>query len=356
MPNESTIEIAVRKTLKSRIDEVDFNKLEFGKYVSDHMLVCDYANQSWQTPQIVPFANLSISPTALALHYGQTVFEGMKAFRMDNGRINIFRIDKHYERFARSLDRMCMAIPPKEVFEEGMMKLIEIDRAWVPNKPETALYIRPFVFATEARFGVKVSEEYRFIIFTGPVGQLYSRTVKVKVETKYTRAAKGGTGFTKCGGNYGASYYPTQLARSEGYDQVLWTDARDHQYIEESGMMNVAFMIDGIIRTPALSDTILDGITRDSLLQIAGDNGYTIKEGPVSIAELEEAFNNKTITEAAGIGTAAIVLPIGTIGINGTDHQLPPYNQESSFNKIKLLLENVRSGRSADVYGWNYIV
>ena len=356
MPNEPTIDISIRKTLRSRIDEVDFNKLEFGKYVSDHMLVCDYTDKSWQTPQIVPFANLSLSPTALALHYGQTVFEGMKAFRMDDGRINIFRIDKHYDRFARSLDRMCMAIPTKEIFEEGMMKLIEIDRVWVPSKPETALYIRPFVFATEARFGVKVSEEYRFVIFTGPVGQLYNRTVKVKVETQYTRAARGGTGFTKCGGNYGASFYPTQLARSEGYDQVLWTDGRDHQYIEESGMMNVAFVIDGIIRTPTLSDTILDGVTRDSLLQIARDNGYKVEEAPVSIAELEEAFKNKTITEAAGIGTAAIVLPIGTIGINGINYQLPPYNQESVFNKIKLLLEDVRAGRSADLYGWNYII
>ena len=356
MPTEPTIDISVRKTLRSRINEVDFNKLEFGKYVSDHMLLCDYNNKKWETPQIVPFANLSISPTALCLHYGQTVFEGMKAFRMEDGRINIFRIDKHYERFTRSLDRMCMAIPTKEIFEEGMMKLIEIDRTWVPSKPETALYIRPFVFATEARFGVKISEEYRFVIFTGPVGQLYNRPVKVKVETKYTRAAKGGTGFTKCGGNYGASFYPTQLARSEGYDQVLWTDGRDHQFIEESGMMNVAFVINGVIRTPVLSDTILDGITRDSLLEIARDKGYEVKEAPVSIAELEEAFTNKSITEAAGIGTAAIVLPIGTIGINGKDHQLPAYANESILNKIKLILEDIRFGRSVDEYSWNYII
>jgi len=354
--NEYAIDIPVRRTSNSRINEIDFNKLEFGKYVSDHMLICDFVNKAWQKPQILPFANLSMSPTALALHYGQTVFEGMKAFKMDSGRINIFRIDKHYDRFARSLDRMCMAIPPKEIFEEGLMKLVDIDKNWVPSKPETALYLRPFVFATEARFGVKVSEEYRFVIFTGPVGQLYNRAIKVKVETKYTRAAKGGTGFTKCGGNYGASYYPTQLARNEGYDQVLWTDGRDHQYIEESGMMNVAFVIDGIIRTPSPSDTILDGVTRDSLLQIARDSGYTVQEGPISIDELEEAFKNNSITEAAGIGTAAIVLPIGTIGIHGINYQLPSYSNENIFQQLKLKLENLRSGRTDDLYGWNHIV
>jgi len=354
--NEVALDIPVRRTPHSRINEVDFDKLEFGKYVSDHMLVCDFSNKTWQTPQIVPFANLSISPTALALHYGQTVFEGMKAFYMEDGRTNIFRIDKHYERFARSLDRMCMAIPPKEIFEEGLMKLVETDRNWVPSKPETALYLRPFVFATEARFGVKVSEEFRFIVFTGPVGQLYNRSVKVKVETNYTRAAKGGTGFTKCGGNYGASFYPTQLARKEGFDQVLWTDGRDHQYIEESGMMNVAFVIDGIIRTPSPSDTILDGVTRDSLMQIAKDNGYKVQEGPVSVVELEKAFQNNSITEAAGIGTAAIVLPIGTIGINGINYQLPLYNNESIFHHLKLKLEDLRSGKANDIYGWNHVV
>ncbi|HYM94770.1 MAG TPA: branched-chain amino acid aminotransferase [Chitinophagaceae bacterium] len=353
---EITTDFIVRKSTHSRLNEVDFTKLEFGKYISDHMLVCDYYHKEWQTPQIVPFENLSISPAALALHYGQTVFEGMKAFRMDDGRINIFRIHKHYERFARSLDRMCMAIPPKEIFEEGLMKLIEIDKAWVPSQPESALYLRPFVFATEARFGVKISEEFRFIVFTGPVGKLYTRPIKVKVETEYTRAAKGGTGFTKCGGNYGASFYPTQKAREEGYDQVLWTDGRDHEYIEESGMMNVMFVIDSVIITPALSDTILDGVTRDSFLQLARENGYKVEERPVSISELEKAFRKNTIAEAAGIGTAAVVLPIGTIGINGTDFHLPQYSHENIFLKLKKHLEDIRSGRANDIYGWNSIV
>src|SRR4051812_47274501 len=235
--------ITVRKTKYSRAGQIDFDNLEFGKYVSDHMLIADFAHGQWQQPQIVPYANLSLNPSTLALHYGQTVFEGMKAFRTHDGRVNIFRIERHYERFARSLDRMCMAIPPKEIFIEGLARLVELDNAWVPKKRGAALYLRPFVYASEAKFGVKISDQYRFIIFTGPVPELYARPIKVKVETHYARAAKGGTGFAKCGGNYGGAFYPTQLARQQGYDQVLWTDARENKFIEESGMMNVMFVI-----------------------------------------------------------------------------------------------------------------
>lgn len=185
-------EIAVQKTRYSRIHEVDFKKLEFGKYVSDHMLVCDFSNGKWKRPHIVPYANLSLSPTALGLHYGQTVFEGLKAFRMRDGRINIFRMKKHYDRFVKSLERMCMAVVPKDIFTDGLMQLIRLDNAWVPSDPGTSLYIRPFIYASEARFGVKVSDEYRFVIFTGPVPSLYAEPIKVKVETHYVRAGKGG--------------------------------------------------------------------------------------------------------------------------------------------------------------------
>ncbi|MGB8190425.1 MAG: branched-chain amino acid aminotransferase, partial [Chitinophagaceae bacterium] len=266
-----TAEILIRKSKSSRISEVDFNELEFGKYIADHMLICDYIDGEWQTPQIVPFANLSMSPATLALHYGQTVFEGMKAFRMHDDRINIFRMDKHYERLNRSLDRMCMAVVPEEVFMEGLQQLVSLERQWVPGQPGSALYLRPFMYASEARFGVKISDEYRFVIFSGPVGPYYSQPLKVKVETEYIRAAKGGTGYAKCGGNYGGAFYPAKLARQSGYDQVLWTGGRDNKYIEESGTMNVMFVIDDVLVTPPLSDSILDGVTRDSLLTLAND-------------------------------------------------------------------------------------
>lgn len=353
---ELTANFPVRKTNHSRIKDVDFNDLEFGRYISDHMLVCDYANEEWHAPHILPFSNLSISPAALALHYGQTVFEGMKAFRMQDGRISIFRIEKHYERFVRSLERMCMAVVPKEIFMEGLVQLIRLDQAWVPSGEKNSLYLRPFAFASEARFGVKVSEEYRFLIFTAPVPAVYSKPVKVKVETQYVRAARGGTGTAKCGGNYGASFLPTKNAREEGYDQVLWTDSKENKYIEESGMMNVMFVINNTIVTPPLSDSILDGVTRESLLTLANDLGYRTEERQISIDELAIAFRKGTITEAFGAGTAAIVAPISTIHISGIDYNLPSYNDTNVMFRIKKKLDNIRYGLDEDVYDWNYII
>lgn len=353
---ELLTDIQVRTTNHPKVQGVDFDKLEFGKYISDHMLVCDYANGEWQQAQIVPFANLSLNPATLALHYGQTVFEGMKAFRMKDGRINIFRIERHYDRFARSLDRMCMAVPPKDIFTEGMIKLIETDKNWVPGKNGAALYIRPFVYASEARFGIKVAEQYRFIIFTGPVPELYAKPIKVKVETQYIRAARGGTGYVKCGGNYGAAFYPTQLARQQGYDQLLWTTGGENPTIEESGMMNVMFVINNKLVTPPLSDSILDGVTRDSLLTLANDLGYEIEERTISVDELETAFLTRTISEAFGAGTAAVVAPIQTIHINGIDFSLPDYSHESLSYKVKEKLERIRTGVDGDPYGWNYIL
>ncbi len=353
---ETILSIPVKRVQRSALLDADFNNLEFGRYVSDHMLVCDFNEGDWHQPQIIPFANLSVNPATLALHYGQTVFEGMKAFRMTNGQINIFRIEKHYDRFCRSLDRMCMAIPPKEVFIEGLVRLVQTDMAWVPKQKGAALYLRPFVYASEARFGVKISSTYRFIIFTGPVPELYAEPIKVKVETKYVRAAQGGTGFAKCGGNYGGSYYPTKLAREEGYEQVLWTDSREHKFIEESGMMNVMFVFNNKIVTPPLSDSILDGVTRDSLLQLASDLGYQTEERPVSVDELEESFRNNIISEAFGAGTAAVVAPIKTIKINELDFHLPVYNDNCIHRVIKSKLNEIRSGISPDVYQWNYII
>jgi branched-chain amino acid aminotransferase len=348
--------IKVRKALHSRISEVDFDHLEFGKHISDHMLICDYYNNEWQEPLITPFANLSLSPATLAFHYGQTVFEGMKAFLMDDGRINIFRMEKHYSRFGKSLERMCMAIPPKEIFMEGLKNLVTVDKEWIPRKAHCALYLRPFVIATEKALGVKVSSEYRFIIFTSPVPSVYSKPINLKVETKYIRAAKGGTGFTKCGGNYGGAFYPTHLAKEQGYDQVLWTDAAQNKFIEESGMMNVMFVIEDTIVTPPLSDTILDGVTRDSLLTLASDMGFRIEVRPISVDELQNSFRNNTIAEAFGVGTAAVVAPVKTININSTDFHLPDYSHENLSAKMKEKLQSIRAGKEADVHNWNFIV
>jgi branched-chain amino acid aminotransferase len=354
---DTLIPISTRKTKESAISKVDFDHLEFGKYISDHMLVCDFSrDKGWQAPMILPYANLSLSPATLALHYGQTVFEGMKAFRMTDGRINIFRIERHYERFARSLERMCMAVPPKETFIDGLTQLVELDKDWVPSRNGAALYLRPFVYASESRFGLKISDQFRFVIFTGPVNELYAKPIKIKLETRYSRAARGGTGFAKCGGNYGASFLPTKEAREEGYDQVLWTDSIGHNYIEESGMMNIMFVINGRIVTPALTDSILDGVTRDSLLTLAADLGYPCEERPLSVAELEHAFRENAITEAFGAGTAAVVAPISTINIGAIDYQLPAYDQNNLMFRIKAELENIRTGKVDDRFNWNYVI
>jgi len=351
-----TQDIPVKKIRRSKIGKVDFSSLEFGKYISDHMLVCDYYDGEWQTPQILPFANLSLSPATLALHYGQSVFEGMKAFRMKDGSINIFRIDKHYDRLVKSLQRMCMQVPPKEIFAEGLTELVKLDKAWVPDENGSSLYIRPFVFASEAKFGVKVADEYRFIIFSGPVGPYYAKPLRVKVEREFIRAAKGGTGYAKCAGNYGGAFYPTQLAREKGFDQVLWTDAGENKFIEESGTMNVMFVINGKLITPGLSDSILDGVTRDSLIQLAKDKGVAVEERRIGTDELITAFRDNTITEAFGAGTAAVVAPINLIHIDGVDYKLPFYTVNNLMNQLKQQLEDIRTGRVSDIYNWNHII
>lgn len=349
---ELTEEIIIRPISESRLPEVDFDHLEFGKYVSDHMLSCEYKDHSWQNARIIPFGDISISPTCLALHYGQSVFEGLKAFRMENGNVSIFRPEKHYERFMKSMKRMCMPEIPRELFMSGLQQLINIDRDWIPESKGSALYIRPIVFASEGRFGVKISDEYRFIIFTGPTGPMFQQALRVKVETEYSRAARGGTGSAKCSGNYGGAFYPTRMAREQGYDQVLWTDANEHVNIEESGMMNVMFVIDDVLVTPPLSDSILDGVTRDSLLTIAKDLGIGVEERMVSVEELSSAFRKNSISEAFGAGTAAVVSPIETINIRGIDHHLPAYNEKAVMFRLKDTLEAIREGNQEDKYDW----
>lgn len=347
--------IMIRPIAASRISTVNFEQLEFGKYISDHMLVCDYTDGQWQTPRVIPFSDITLSPASLALHYGQSVFEGMKAFSLPDGKINLFRPKKHYERFMRSLDRMCMPAMTEDIFIRGLEELLKIDREWIPSSPGSALYIRPFMFASEGRFGVKVADEYRYIVFTGPVGPAFSKPLKLKVETRFSRAARGGTGFAKCSGNYGGAFYPTMMARKEGFDQVIWTDAATHSTIEESGMMNIILVMDGILVTPPLSDSILDGITRDTLLTLAKDLDIPVVERPVSIQELEQAFKDRTISEAFGAGTAAVVSPVETIHINGNDYSLPS-DLDAIMFRLKEKLEDIRTGKAQDTHQWNHII
>jgi branched-chain amino acid aminotransferase len=352
-----TSTIAVERIKKSRIDEVDFNNLEFGKYISDHMLVADYDNGQWGNPSIVPFGEMRMTPAILSLHYGQAVFEGMKAFKMKNGDINIFRPHKHLSRFNKSLDRMCMPTISEEMWLSSLQALIETDQQWIPDGEGASLYIRPLVFATESRLGVKVSDQYKFVILTCPVGPYQAKHYRLKVEDHYVRTAEGGTGFAKCAGNYGGAFYPTQIARQEGFDQILWTDHKEHRYIDEVGMMNVMFVLNGNLVTPQLSTAILDGVTRDSILTLAKEiPTFKVEERRITLDEIEQGFIKGTLTEAFGAGTAAVVAPIAVINIRGKDYQIPVAGPTSFQQQVKKKLHNLRMGLEPDQYGWNYIV
>ena len=351
-----TENIPVERIGKSRISEIDFKNLEFGKYISDHMVVADYRDKKWHAPVIRPYGEIAMTPAILALHYGQAVFEGMKAFRMTDGSISIFRIQRHHQRLNKSLERMCMPAINEEFFVQSLHALVELDQTWVPNDEGSALYIRPVVFASESRLGVKISDQYKFVVMTSPVGPYFDKLIKVKVEETYVRAAEGGTGFAKCAGNYGGAFYPTQLARQQGYDQVLWTDAKEHKYIDESGAMNVMFVLDGKLVTPRLTTALLDGVTRDSILTLAKDMGVPAEERKVSLDDLIAGFEKGTLTEAFGAGTAAVVAPIATINIHGKDYQLPAIGDDSFQMKVKKKLYTIRHGIEPDTHNWNYII
>ncbi|SHH88235.1 branched chain amino acid aminotransferase apoenzyme [Chryseolinea serpens] len=356
MTTTSTPAFATKRIAKSRISEVDFNNLEFGKYISDHMLMVDYVNGKWQEPSILPFGDIMMSPAMLSLHYGQSVFEGMKAFRNKNGDICIFRPQKHSERLNKSLARMCMPEIPEELFIQSLHAIVETDQSWIPTSEGASLYIRPVVFAYEPRLGVKIADHFKFFVLTSPAGAYFSKPTRLKVEETFVRAAEGGTGFAKCAGNYGGAFYPTQVARQEGFDQVLWTDAKEHKYIDEAGVMNVMFVIDGKVITPKLTTALLDGVTRDTIIKLAPSLGMTVEERRVSVAEIEEAFKKGTLTEAFGAGTAAVVSPIAAINIHGVDYSVPAVTPDSFQQRAKEKLNNIRLGVEPDVHGWNYII
>jgi len=355
MSNNVLTSIRTEKVAKSRLSSVDLENLKFGQILSDHMLVADYKDGQWGEPAIVPYGDFTISPAISSLHYGQSIFEGIKAFRYADGRVNIFRPDQNHERFNRSASRMCMPEIPASIFLEGMKQLIALDRDWVPSKDGYSLYIRPFMFATEAALGVHPSDSYRFAIITGPVGVYYSKPLRLKVENHYSRAAEGGVGFAKSAGNYALSLYPTQLAQEEGFDQLMWTDSRDHQYIEEAGTANLIFRIGDTLITPH-SETILHGITRKTIVEVAQHWGLKVEQRKVKVSELLEGIKKGTVTEAFAAGTAVTLSHISEIGHEGEIYTLPdPAGREFS-NKVLTFLNDLRYGRVEDEFGWNHLV
>lgn len=350
---KDTISIKLNKVERSRITDVDWDNLPFGKVFSDHMLVMDYKDGVWHDPEIVPFESLSMHPATSAIHYGQSIFEGMKANKNENNEVLIFRPEMNAKRFTESCKRICMPQIPESTFIQLIQKIVDIDREWVPSKEGHSLYIRPFMFATDDFIGIKPSDTYKFIIFTCPVGAYYSQPVNVKIEEYYTRAAQGGVGRAKTAGNYAASLYPAKLAQEQGFHQLIWTDAAEHKYIEESGTMNIVFEIDGKLVTPSEDmDTILRGVTKRAVVDIARHWGVEVEERRVTVEEVVTALREGRVTDAFGAGTAATIAQVAKIGFREELFELPDVTSRTLSNKIKTYLTDLKSGKVEDELNW----
>lgn len=347
-----TSQIRTTVTEKSSLPEVDFNNVPFGRVFSDHMLVAQFEDGAWKEPEIVPYGPLPFYPSLMALNYGQSIFEGMKAFRGIEGDVRMFRPRANFERMNKSAARMSMQQIPEHVFLDGLRALLELDKGWVPSEEQGSLYIRPLYFASDQFIGVHSSENYTFTIFTCPVGAYYSRPVNLIVNKDFVRAAPGGTGAAKAAGNYAGAMLPDKIAKSQGYDNVLWLDAKELTYVEECGTMNVFFIIDGTVITPNLSGTILPGINRASAIKLLKDNGYKVEERPISIHEIEAAYMDGKLEDCFGAGTAATISHVAKIGYAGRDMILPPVEDRTISNWIKETMHDIKTGAKSDPYGW----
>lgn len=345
-------EIKVENVKESRISQFDPENIGFGKIFTDHMFVADYKNGSWSDLRIVPYAPFSLSPATSAIHYGQAIFEGMKAFALNgNDRdITLFRPLENAKRLNRSAVRMAMPEIPEELFMQGLKQLLDIDRKWVPRTEGGALYVRPYMFATDDFIGVKPSENYRFAIFCCPVGPYYNKALRVKVEEDYSRAAPGGVGFTKCAGNYGAALYPTALAQKEGYDQILWTDPLEHKFVEETGTTNFFAVFENEIVTPSLTQSLLAGITRDSVITGLKHLGFNMVERPLTVQELID--RHAEINELFITGTAATLINLDGFGFRGTYYSVYDETKNRVSKEIKTFLDDLKLGKIADHFNW----
>ena len=352
----AAMDIQVTKTAKSKIGELDFNNLPFGKYFTDHMLEVDYANGEWGKVSIRPYGNLSLSPALAALHYGQSIFEGIKAYKDREGNPFIFRPYDNFTRFNVSAERMCMPKVPEDIFIEGMRQLVALDKDWIPMKNDYSLYIRPFMFATDDVIGVKPAETYKFMILLSPTGPYYSAPMRIYVEEKYTRAVRGGIGFAKAAGNYGSSMLATAIAKKKGFDQVLWTDAFEHKYVQEIGTMNFFVIIGKKAITPDLeAGTILEGVTRDSVIEALKELGYEVEERPISIDDIIDAHKAGELKELFGTGTAATVSMIQELCYEDYSMKFDTSTWKAT-PAVKKLLTDIREGRVEDTRGWMFKV
>lgn len=343
----------VERVKKSRLSEVDFGHLNFGKVFSDHMLEAKYEGGAWREVAIKPFGDITVSPANLTLHYAQTIFEGIKAYKNKEGQVSIYRPDKNYERMLRSAERMSMPAVPYEIFMDGMWQLVQLDKDWVPEKEGSSLYIRPLLFATDSFIGVKPGNQFSFLIITSPSGPYYNKPLKLYVEDYFVRAAEGGVGAAKTGGNYAASLYPTEQALKKGCDQVLWTDAKEHKYLQECGTMNLFVVINGIAITPSLdSDSILAGVTRDSVIELLKESGVPVEERAISIDEVIKADKEGTLDEVFGAGTAANIIFIESLQYGNQTIKLRSQDQWKLAPALLKELNDIHYGFKEDSRNW----
>ncbi len=350
----AAMDILVTKSETSKLGTLDLGNVPFGKNFTDHMLVADYEDGEWKNVEIKPYAPITISPANAAIHYGQSIFEGIKAFRHENGDAFIFRPHDNFKRFNISAERMQMPQVPEEIFIEGMRQLIAIDKEWIPVKHDHSLYIRPFMFANDDVIGVKPSDKYKFMIILCPTGPYYAVPMKIYVEEHYVRAVPGGVGYAKAAGNYGSSMYPTNEAKKKGYDQVLWTDAIEHKYLQEFGMMNGFVIIGNTAITPDLGEgTILAGVTRNSVMVILQEMGLKVEERHISIDEVVEAYKSGELKEVFGTGTAATISMIKELRYKELS-MLFDTDKWTISPEVKRRLTAIREGKEADVHEWMY--
>jgi len=353
--NSHVFTVSIKQIAQSRIKEIDFKNLPFGKVFSDHLFSVEYKNKAWQVPQITPYGPIQISPSNSAIHYGQSIFEGMKAYRQPNGSIGLFRWKENFNRMNLSAERMCMPPIPEELFYEGLKTLLQLDKDWVPKETTSSLYIRPFYFATDETLGVKPSESYRFMIFTCPVGAYFTEPLRCYAETEYARSFEGGAGYAKAAGNYGASFFPLQKAQAKGYHQIIWLDSKEHRWVEESGAMNLMTVINNTLVTPKLSSSKLAGITRHSVLHIAKSIGILVEERDLSIDEITQGIEQGIVDEVFGCGTAAQIAPIASIGYMGKDYTLPNHLNKLS-ERLGKILTDIKYGLQPDSFNWIEII
>lgn len=346
-------DIKITRAPGSKLSDLSFEDMHFGTHFSDHMFVAEFLDGRWQHPEIKPFQPIMISPACSGVHYGQSIFEGIKAFRnVKTGEIQIFRPFENFKRFNSSARRIMMPEVPKELFIDGMMKLVSLEQKWVPDKHDYSLYIRPFMFATEEFIGVRPAVKYSFMIILSPTGPYYPKPQRIYIEERYVRAAAGGVGYAKCAGNYGAAMLPTEEAKHKGFDQILWTDAKEHKYVQECGTMNAFFIFGETAVTPPLTEkTILDGVTRKSVIYLLKEMGVNVEERNLSIDEVKERYQKGELTEAFGTGTAAVITRIGELSDEKMTLRLDPEKMKYAIS-IKKKLDAIREGTISDTYGW----